>query len=100
MSEFFHIEQHSLPPIQHKQLHLFPFARSVSLRFPGGIGGFVWSKPSSLLVVYPDGREEVLPIPDLTYRVILMTVLSGLIFGVILGWLRYKSLSSQKSGKV
>jgi uncharacterized spore protein YtfJ len=100
MSEFFRIEQHSLPPIQHKQIRLFPFARSVSLRLPGGIGGFVWSKPSSLLVVYPDGREEVLPIPDLTYRFILMTVISGLIFGVVLGWLRYKIVSSQRVSKV
>jgi hypothetical protein len=100
MPEFFRIEQHSLPPIQHKQIHLFPFARSVSLRLPGRMGGFVWSKPSSLLVVYPDGREEVLPIPDLTYRFILMTVLSGLIFGAMIGWLRFKIMSSQRVGKV
>jgi hypothetical protein len=100
MSELFNIEYHSQNPIQHKQFHLIPFARTVSLRFPGRMGGFAWSKPSSLLVVHPDGREEVLPIPDLTYRYILMVVLSGLIFGALLGLLRSKIFSSQRVGKV
>jgi hypothetical protein len=68
MSEFFSIEYHSQPPIQHKQFRLIPFARSVNLRLPGQASGFVWSKPTSLLVVYPDGREELLPIPDQTRR--------------------------------
>ena len=100
MSKFFSIEYQSQKPIQHKQFHLIPFARTVSLRFPGRMGGFAWSKPSSLLVVHPDGQEEVLPIPDLTYRFILMTVFSGLIFGALIGWLRYKTISSQRVGTV
>ncbi len=63
-------------------MRLVPFVRSVHLRIPGIRGGFNWSKPASMLVSFPDGREEVLPIPDITRKYVIFTVLWG-----ILGWL-------------
>ena len=89
MSRLFNIEYHSQPPILHKNLRLVPFTRSVSLRLPGLGGGFVWNKPTSLLVSYPDGREEVLPVPDQTSRIILYTLLSGLFGWLVFRWLRH-----------
>jgi hypothetical protein len=97
MSEFFNIEYQSQPPIQHKHTRLVPFTRSVSLRLPGQIGGFVWSKPSSLLVVYPDGREELLPIPDPTGRIFLFTLLSGLFGWFVFGWLRHRIITRRSN---
>lgn len=99
MSAFFNIEYHSQPPIQHKNFRLIPFARTVSLRFPGLRGGFIWSKPTSLLVSYPDGREEVLPIPDLTGRFFIYTLLSGLFGWLVFRFLRHR-ISSRSKRKI
>lgn len=97
MPEFFRIEHHSQPPIQHNQIRLFPFVRSVSLRFPGRAGGFVWSKPTSLLVVYPDGGEQVLSIPDPTLRFILLMLLSVLSGWLVFRWLEHKILARRSN---
>jgi hypothetical protein len=93
MSQLFNIEYHSQLPIQHKNIRLIPFVRSVSLRLPGLRGAFVWSKPTSLLVSYPDGREEVLPIPDQTGRLLLYTLLSGLFGWLVFNWLRHRIIA-------
>jgi len=97
MPEFIRIEHHSQPPIQHKQIRLTPFVRSVSLRLPGRIGGFVWNKPTSLLVVYPDGREQVLPIPDPTIRYLIFTLLAGLCGWLVFKWLEHRILARRRA---
>jgi hypothetical protein len=58
---------------------LLPFVKVWRLQFPGRSGGFVWSRPASLLARSPDGQEQLIPIPDLTRRVI------GSLFGACLG---------------
>jgi hypothetical protein len=99
MSQLFDISYYSQPPIQHKHIRLVPFARSVTLRLPGLRGGIVWSKPTSLLVGYPDGREEILSIPDHTGRLLLFTLLSGLFGWLIFSWLRLGIIASQRGAK-
>ena len=99
MSEFISIEHHSQAPIRHKNIRLVPFARSVRLRLPGGIGGFVWSRPTSLLVVYPDGREEVLPIQDRTLRFFLFTLLAGISGWLVFKWLERRIMASRSMAK-
>jgi hypothetical protein len=93
MPQLFNIDHHSQPPIQHKNIRLVPFTRSVSLRLPGQMGGFIWGKPTSLLVAYPDGREEVLSIPDQTGRLLLYMLLSGLFGWLVFRWLSHKIIS-------
>jgi hypothetical protein len=89
MPQLFTIDHHSQPPIQHNNIRLVPFTRSISLRLPGSRGGFVWSKPASMLVSYPDGREEVYPIPDQTGRLLLYMLFSGLFGWLAFRWLRH-----------
>lgn len=62
---------------------LTPFAQSFQLTLPGLPGGLIWNRPVSILAQYPDGREEVTPIPDLTRR-IQFTIYGMGIFGGLL----------------
>ncbi len=58
------------PPIQARDKTLTPFIKTWRLQAPGSPGGLTWNRPASVLVHSADGQEQVLPIPDLTRRVI------------------------------
>ncbi len=102
MPALFEIEYHSQPPTQHRNIRLTPFVRTIRLRFPRIPGGFVWSKPTSLLVSYPDGHEQVLPVPDMTRKYLILTLLSGLCgclaFSFLKRRLKARSDAGQRSG--
>ena len=93
MPQLLTIDHHSQPPIHHTNIRLIPFVRSVSLRLPGLRGGFVWKKPTTMLVSYPDGREEVFSIPDQTGRFFLYMLLCGLFSWLAFRWLRHTILT-------
>jgi hypothetical protein len=77
-------------PIQAGNLRLTPFARSVTLRFPNFPGGFIWNRPTALLVQSADGNEELLPIHDLTRRRQFALLGLGLAAGLIIRMLSRK----------
>jgi hypothetical protein len=93
MPQLFTIDYLSQPPIQHKNIRLVPFARTFRFRLPGLGGGFVWSKPVSMLVSYPDGREDVFLIPDQTCRVLLYLLFSGFFGWLAFRWLRHSIIA-------
>jgi hypothetical protein len=51
------------------ETRLIPFIRSLRINFRGGRSLVFWSRPASMLVVSPDGTEQVFPVPDLTRRI-------------------------------
>ena len=58
---------------------IIPFAQSLHLQFPGWrLGGVIWNRPVSVLVITPDGQEQVLPIQDVTRRVQLSLLGAGI----------------------
>lgn len=90
MAEFLSIETQSGAPIQFRDLQLIPFARSVYLQVPGLRGGLIWNRPASVLVIDAEGREQVLPVQDLTRRIV-WTLLGG----TLILWLLVKGKQNQ-----
>jgi hypothetical protein len=67
---------------------LIPFSHFWRIKFLGNqSGSVVWNRPSSVLVRSADGEEQVLPIYDLTRRVMISLFAACLgsliIFGLI-----------------
>lgn len=67
-------------------VRLIPFMRSSRLTFPGGLFRLFWNRPASVLLVSPDGTEQVIPVPDLTRRIQWFFYAFGLA-GTVLIWL-------------
>jgi hypothetical protein len=65
-------------PYRLGETRLIPFMRSLRMNIRGGRSLFFWSRPASMLVVSPDGTEQVFPIPDLTRRVQWALLAAGL----------------------
>jgi hypothetical protein len=63
-----------------------PFSRAVKLILPGSKGGLIWNRPVSVLVQGVDGREQVLPVQDVT-RIAQLALLGIGLAGGILFWL-------------
>ncbi len=53
-------------PVKIKQYSIIPIEQTVQVQPPGMRGFFFWRKPSSVIVQYPDGQDEVIDIPDPT----------------------------------
>lgn len=53
-------------PVRAGRTQIVPFVKTVHLQLPDGRGSFVWSRPAAVWVRFPDGRESVLPIRDVT----------------------------------
>lgn len=57
---------------------IFPFMETWRLSEPGTHWAFTYSRPASILARTADGQETVLPVPDLTRRVILLLVAASI----------------------
>jgi hypothetical protein len=58
------------------------FSKSSSWIFPGNSGGVIWNRPASILVEEPDGNEIVLPVIDVTRRLLWMILGTAAVFAV------------------
>jgi hypothetical protein len=71
-----------------------PFSKALIFRFPGGHGGLVWNRPTSLLVTREDGQERVVPIIDVTRNILLglagAVLACMIVVGLIAGLTRRK----------
>ena len=73
-------EQKAGDPIIVGDYRIIPFAQSLRLQFPGWrLGGVIWNRPASVLVMTPDGQEKVLPVHDITRRVQLSLLGAGIV---------------------
>jgi len=68
------IETRAGKPVYSGGIKIFPFARSVGWQSPKVPVGFIWNRAVAVLAVYPDGREEVIPVRDYTRRIELTLV--------------------------
>jgi len=78
MSELFSIETRAGAEIRHHNARLIPFMQVFSLRMPRGKAGLVWKHPAALLVIHPDGQEQVIHIQDRTRQIVWSVILVGL----------------------
>ncbi|MFN2152870.1 MAG: hypothetical protein ACK2T5_14800 [Anaerolineales bacterium] len=72
-------------PIKTGQYLLIPIQASLQFQPPGMRGFFFWKKPSSMIVQYPDGRDEVVEVPDVTRQAQMMLVGFALVFSLAAG---------------
>ncbi len=85
--KLFHIESQAGQAVQMGEAQIIPFSRSIRLEFPGALGGFIWNRPSSILVKKDDGSEQVLNIPDVTRQVQIALLGFGVLGGIVLSML-------------
>ena len=92
MARFLNIETQAGTPIRWGNRTLIPFAQTVRLQAPGAKGGFIWNRPTSLLVQSAEGQDQVLIIPDLTRRIIWSLGAASLAAVLILWIINHKLL--------
>ena len=78
-------------PIKTGQYLMVPIEASLQFQPPGMRGFFFWKKPSSMIVQYPDGRDEVIEVPDVTRQAQILLVGFALVFSLA-AWLISRSV--------
>jgi hypothetical protein len=88
MAQLLLTETKGSAPIQFQDKTLTLFSKVFRLQLPGLPGGIIWNRPVSVLVQTNDGREQVLPISDVTRQVawslLAASLVSVLMTGLIL----------------
>jgi hypothetical protein len=62
-------------PVKVKDIQLRVRSQVLQLRLPFASGGLIWNRPVAVLVSTPDGRDQILPIQDVTRTVMLLIAL-------------------------
>jgi hypothetical protein len=70
----FTIETLSGWPVTHQGRRFIPFHQVIRLRLPIWHGQFLWNRPVSVLVQEPEGGEQVLPVTDITERIVFALI--------------------------
>ena len=68
--------------ISYRGATLIPFAQTIRLNIPGINGGLIWRRPVSLLIIDANGKEEVLPIQDITRQILWALLGASIILGL------------------
>ena len=76
-------------------MKIIPFSQALTIRIPFFNGGFIWNRPASILTVTADGREQVLPIHDITRLTQIGLIGSGAIGSLII-WLIFRTIRKGK----
>jgi hypothetical protein len=77
-TSLFRIDTLTSPPIPVPGAQVSIRSQAIQVRFPGMHGGLIWNRPVAAVRTTADGREETLPILDIT-RIVLL-VLAGACF--------------------
>ncbi len=85
ISDYIHYDIRSGEPLKRGDLTLIPFVRALEIRIPGLQGGLEWLRPYSMLVYTEDGREDIVPIRDVT-RILQLSILGAGLFTGLLMW--------------
>ena len=83
-SDFIRLENTSADPIVVGDTRITPQAQAFSVRFP--FGGFVWNRPTAVLVERDDLTERI-PIVDVTRVAQIVFFILVVKFSVIIIWL-------------
>jgi hypothetical protein len=83
-------------PVKVRDRLMVPFAQVLSIRLPKIPVGFIWYRPASVLIINQDGREDVLPITDVTRRIQIILLGTGLI-GSIMIWITFNLIRRSRS---
>lgn len=75
----FQFEYQAGSPVDADGYRLVPITKTLCLNNSQGNAWLLWSRPSAILVQNPDSSEDIVPIHDLTVRIIAS------IFGVCIG---------------
>ena len=86
--DLFSVEYQIGEPIDHHNRRLFTFNRVVRIRVPFTKVVFIWNRPSSLLVINPDGTEKTLKIPDPTCRILGLNAIA-----IMVAWILFRRLA-------
>jgi hypothetical protein len=78
-------------PIKTGQYLIVPIEASLQFQPPGMRGFFFWKKPSSMIIQYPDGSDEVIEVPDITRQAQIMLVGFALVISLA-AWLIGRSV--------
>ena len=78
-------------PIKTGHYLIIPIEASLQFQPPGMRGFFFWKKPSSMIVQYPDGSDEVIEVPDVTRQAQIIIVGIALVFSLA-AWLIGRSV--------
>ena len=70
-------------PVAHLGYKIVPVSRVMQIQIPHVTGGIIWNRPVSVLVEYPDKREQLLTVPDITRRFQILCLFAGFL-GTIL----------------
>ncbi len=62
---------------------LTPLTRVLKVKTPGNHAGFIWNRPKAVIVRTLDGKEQVLPVTDVT-RMAIWLMLAGGLLGAIM----------------
>jgi hypothetical protein len=85
-------------PVFAAGIKIVPFARSVRWQNPMIPVGFVWNRAVSVLAIYPDGREQILPVRDVTRRIQLTFLGIAAIWGLVsILFIRQSDLERRKA---
>lgn len=76
-------------PIQVGDTTITPKGRALRFNLPGFPGGFVWNRPSAVIVKTADGMEQVLPVNDVTRWAVWMFLAAGMVGGLLV-WLIFR----------
>ena len=88
MSSFIQLETQWGKPIHIDDRRIIVQSRALQIRVPVLNNAFVWNRPVSVLVQHADGRDQVLPVRDVTrlaqallfiYAVVSASIISILI---------------------
>lgn len=86
MSQWIRYDTHVGDPVDTRNATLIPFSKALEIRFPGMGGGFLFNRPTSVLVVDAEGREEVLPIHNVT-RIAVWSIYGLAAAAILMTWL-------------
>ena len=70
MPALFEVETQAGTPILVHGSRLLLFAKSLRLHLPMINFGVIWNRPVSILLIRPDGEEQVIPIRDRTREIV------------------------------
>ncbi len=82
MNSVVQLETQWSKPIQIGDRKIITQSRALQICFPFLDGGFVWTRPTRVIVLSEDGRDQVLPVQDITRIIQIALFFIGFILAI------------------
>ena len=89
----FRIQTLTGPPVKAADVQIYVRSQVLQVRFPVVNGGLIWNRPLSVVIRRQDGREQILPVPDVT-RTVVLTLLALSLVSTFL-WRRFRRTNEE-----